>query len=273
MITTKEFMQIVFGNTFAYLTQEYGETDYSYKYRANFHTGIDVANYMQPAYIYCAVAGVVVEDLDWNLTQNYGRAVTIESIGNDGKIYRMRYGHFKENYVSLGQFVPKKYKLGLQGTTGFSTGPHLHNELFKGRENPYSFPNDAEFISRWIDPRKIDEIFGDEISPPNLDNLDLTEMEKKEFQEQIAKILMIGGTPADYVKAGFTKQEDLDKWSNSPEKQGTLGEIYNAIFRREKDSGGSEFWKDKDLMNIIRGFVNSQEFKLMQVQKPLVIKK
>lgn len=273
MITTKELMQIVFGNTFAYLTQEYGTNPHSSVYRANFHTGIDIANYLQPAYIYCAVSGTIVEDLDWNLTKDYGRAVTIESIGNDGKIYRIRYGHFKENYVSLGQKVQKGYKLGLQGSTGFSSGPHLHIEIFRGWQNPYSIPNDAEFLDVWIDPRKIDEIFGDQKTPPNLDNSDLTEMEKKQFQEYIAKILMIGGTPEDYIRLGFTTQEDIDKWANSVEKQGVLSEFYEAILRREKDETGAEFWKNKDLVAIVRGCVNSPEFKLMNIQKPLIIKK
>lgn len=273
MITTENLIKNLFKNSFARVSQEYGKTDYSNVYRAHFHTGIDLASNLEPAYIYCAVAGVVYQDDDWNRLTGYGRAVGIKSIGKDGQEYTTLYGHFSENYVRIGQKVEVGDRIGEQGTTGFSSGQHLHFELYRGVQSPYNAPNDESFLSYWIDPRKIDEIFGDEISPPNLDNLELTDMQLQEFQEQIAKILMIGGTPADYVKAGFTKQEDLDKWSNSPEKQGTLGEIYQAILRREKDSVGSEFWKDKDLMNIIRGFVNSQEFKLMQVQKPLVIKK
>jgi len=90
----------------------------------------------------------------------------------------------------------------------------------------------------------------------------VSEEEKKKFQNEIAKILMIGGNPIDYISGGYTTFDDLEKWADSPEKQGILNEIYDAMLHRPKDPEGSKYWKPQDLVSIIRGIKNSKEFKV-----------
>jgi murein DD-endopeptidase MepM/ murein hydrolase activator NlpD len=55
--------------------------------------------------------------------------------------YITLYGHFSRLYVTVGQTVKRGDALGKEGSTGRSTGPHLHFEIRKGssRLNPADF--------------------------------------------------------------------------------------------------------------------------------------
>lgn len=50
---------------------------------------------------------------------------------NHGYGYKTRYGHLSEKLVKKGQAVKRGEKIGLVGSTGRSTGPHLHYEVHK----------------------------------------------------------------------------------------------------------------------------------------------
>jgi hypothetical protein len=63
-----------------------------------------------------------------NACCNYGYYVTIRH--GDG--FETLYAHFSELWVSAGQYVVQGETLGLSGSTGVSTGPHLHFELRLG---------------------------------------------------------------------------------------------------------------------------------------------
>ena len=86
------------------------------------HHGLDIAN-KQGTPIYAADAGVVT-DAGWN-TAGYGNKVDIDHGG--GKM--TRYGHFYKILVKKGDKVERGQVIGLMGTTGNSTGPHLHFEV------------------------------------------------------------------------------------------------------------------------------------------------
>ena len=59
----------------------------------------------------------------------YGNLVQI----NHGNGYSTRYGHNEKVLVKVGQTVKKGQALSLMGSTGRSTGPHVHFEvLYKG---------------------------------------------------------------------------------------------------------------------------------------------
>jgi len=55
----------------------------------------------------------------------YGRYVVIDH----GQGYATLYGHASLNLVSLGQTVREREVIALSGSTGRSTGPHLHFEI------------------------------------------------------------------------------------------------------------------------------------------------
>ncbi|MFH1709931.1 MAG: peptidoglycan DD-metalloendopeptidase family protein [bacterium] len=87
----------------------------------NLHTGLDIAApYGKP--IMCADSGEVIYSGWWG---GYGKAVVIDH----GRGYTTVYGHMSRIYAQVGQKVEKNQVIGLIGSTGFSTGPHLHFEI------------------------------------------------------------------------------------------------------------------------------------------------
>ncbi|MBI4300386.1 MAG: M23 family metallopeptidase [Chloroflexi bacterium] len=88
------------------------------------HEGIDIS----PPYgtpVYAAGDGVVVEEV--KLGWSYGWYVLVDH--GDG--FRTRYGHLGQFAVSPGDRITRGQLIGLVGTTGRSTGPHLHFEVIK----------------------------------------------------------------------------------------------------------------------------------------------
>lgn len=90
------------------------------------HSGVDLAaSYGKP--IISADSGEVIFSGWWD---GYGKAVVIDH----GRGYTTVYGHMSRVYMQTGQKVEKAQVIGLVGSTGYSTGPHLHFEIrFNGR--------------------------------------------------------------------------------------------------------------------------------------------
>lgn len=97
------------------------------QYFAWYHPGLDIANRSAPA-ISAADSGVVVV-AGWPDNYGYGNRVIVDH----GNGYQTLYGHLSNIYVSQGARVSKGQSLGQMGSTGRSTGTHLHFEIrFKG---------------------------------------------------------------------------------------------------------------------------------------------
>jgi murein DD-endopeptidase MepM/ murein hydrolase activator NlpD len=87
------------------------------------HIGLDYkCNRGDP--LYAADSGVVTI-AGWN--GGYGILVEI----SHGNGFTTRYGHFSQLTVGAGQAVYQGDLLGYCGSTGWSTGPHLHFEVRK----------------------------------------------------------------------------------------------------------------------------------------------
>ena len=89
---------------------------------AHFHTGIDMAAAFGTT-VTAAAAGVVVAVGHSSI--GYGNYVVI---GHGGGIMTL-YGHLLETDVLVGSTVARGQRIGLEGSTGWSTGPHVHFEL------------------------------------------------------------------------------------------------------------------------------------------------
>jgi murein DD-endopeptidase MepM/ murein hydrolase activator NlpD len=92
-----------------------------------YHPGADIANRAAPPVI--AADGGVVTVAGWPDNYGYGNRVMIDH----GNGYQTLYAHLSNIYVSTGQRVSKGQAVGKMGSTGRSTGTHLHFEIrFKG---------------------------------------------------------------------------------------------------------------------------------------------
>ncbi len=107
---------------------------YDYSPSTN-HFGIDIAGGLGDA-IYAADNGVVVY-AGWN-NWGYGNVVVIDHDGG----WQTLYAHMSALNVGCGQSVMQGDVIGYFGSTGNSSGPHLHFEMLSesyGKVNPWNF--------------------------------------------------------------------------------------------------------------------------------------
>lgn len=88
------------------------------------HSGIDFATSSAGADIIAVAAGVVTAAGD---RDGYGLALDI----NHGNGYVTRYGHAEKLLVGVGDIITKGQTIAQVGSTGRSTGPHVHFEVYK----------------------------------------------------------------------------------------------------------------------------------------------
>lgn len=88
----------------------------------DWHPGIDIAvDYGTP--VFASGAGVIMQA---GVNGGYGRYVKIDHQNG----YETAYGHMSSLAVKAGQRVAKGEIIGFAGSTGYSTGPHVHFEVF-----------------------------------------------------------------------------------------------------------------------------------------------
>lgn len=97
------------------------------QYYAWYHPGIDIPNKSAPGI--SAADGGVVAVAGWPDNMGYGNRIVIDH----GNGYKSLYAHLSNVYVSSGQNVSRGQIIGQMGSTGRSTGTHLHFEIhYKG---------------------------------------------------------------------------------------------------------------------------------------------
>jgi len=116
-----------------WISSYYGMRTNPFTGKLQFHKGMDFA--AKSGSDVLAVAGGVVT---WS-SKRYGYGNLVEI--NHGNGYMTRYGHNDKNLVEVGDTVNKGQLISLMGSTGRSTGPHVHFEVLKnGRQiNPQKF--------------------------------------------------------------------------------------------------------------------------------------
>lgn len=97
------------------------------QYFAWYHPGIDIANRTAPGVSAGDTGTVVVAG--WPDSGGYGNRIVIDH----GNGYTSLYAHLSNVYVSVGNSVSRGQLIGQMGSTGRSTGTHLHLEIhYKG---------------------------------------------------------------------------------------------------------------------------------------------
>jgi murein DD-endopeptidase MepM/ murein hydrolase activator NlpD len=103
------------NNEFGFRRNPFGGRSYE------FHPGLDIDG--DKGDVIVAPANGVVSKAGWQ--GGYGNLIEIDH----GNGLKTRYGHLSKIDVQVGDSVQKSQPIGLIGSTGRSTGPHLHYEL------------------------------------------------------------------------------------------------------------------------------------------------
>ena len=119
-------------NTYS-ITSSFGKRRDPMNKRWSAHYGVDFGAPMRSP-IYAPAPGVVTQAGNKG---RYGRFIEIDH----GSGIFTRYGHLNKIYVKRGQKIDFRHKIGQLGSSGRSTGPHLHYEVvFNGKpRNPMLF--------------------------------------------------------------------------------------------------------------------------------------
>jgi murein DD-endopeptidase MepM/ murein hydrolase activator NlpD len=94
-----------------------------YRGRGHYHGGLDIANNTGTD-VNSSAAGVVIFT---GRNAGFGNEIII----HHGFGFMTVYAHLSKIIVSVGDEVTKGQLIGKMGSTGYSTGPHLHYEIFK----------------------------------------------------------------------------------------------------------------------------------------------
>jgi murein DD-endopeptidase MepM/ murein hydrolase activator NlpD len=122
------------AGTFVWPSTEKWISGYDYTPATN-HWGIDIAGALGNP-IYASDSGVVVY-AGWN-DWGYGNVIVIDH----GNGWQTLYAHLSQLYVGCGASVSQGASIAAMGSTGRSSGPHLHFELMNAsrvRVNPWDF--------------------------------------------------------------------------------------------------------------------------------------
>lgn len=121
-----------------WLSSHFGKRADPFTGKQEFHRGVDFAG-KRHSNVISVAGGVVTEARD---RSGYGYLVEIDH----GNGYVTRYGHNDKMAVEVGQTVKKGEVIAKMGSTGRSTGPHVHFEVLKNgvRVDPMKFIRSKE---------------------------------------------------------------------------------------------------------------------------------
>ena len=98
------------------------------------HKGVDIGGVGYTTEILASKAGTVIVSQN---SRSYGNYVVVSHGSGNTTLY----AHMSKRLVSVGQSVKQGQVLGISGSTGISSGPHLHFEITEGgvRVNPLNY--------------------------------------------------------------------------------------------------------------------------------------
>lgn len=114
----------------------YGHREHPRSGRTHFHSGVDLS--VSQGSPVTATADGIVSFSGW--TGGGGNTVVIEH----GHGFSTAYAHNQKNLVKVGQRVKKLEAIAISGSTGVSTGPHVHYEIWKNGHHV----NPAAYLER-----------------------------------------------------------------------------------------------------------------------------
>ena len=134
-------------SNFKLLTSNFGIRSDPFRGTAAFHPGVDIP---------CGIGTAVYATADGTVDRaeragGYGNLVELDH----GRGIQTRYGHLSKILVTAGQKVKRGQLIAMSGSTGRSTGPHLHYEVrIDGRAvNPVPFLQTADYLQAIKSPQ------------------------------------------------------------------------------------------------------------------------
>jgi murein DD-endopeptidase MepM/ murein hydrolase activator NlpD len=115
------------------ITASFGERIDPFNGEGAFHSGVDISAVVGSPVIAPADGSVTFADF----LGGYGRAIMVDH----GHGITTRYGHLSNFAVTAGQYIHRGDTIGYVGSSGRSTGPHLHYEvrINDAPVNPYKY--------------------------------------------------------------------------------------------------------------------------------------
>lgn len=122
---------------YAYMSSPYGMRLDPVLGYYRLHNGVDLAAYTGTP-VYASKSGTVTLSV-YDESTGWGHCVVI----NHGDGFSTRYGHMDSRIVSNGEYVTQGQVIGYVGSTGWSTGPHLHFTIYYNGStvNPLNYIN------------------------------------------------------------------------------------------------------------------------------------
>ncbi|OAB34110.1 M23 family metallopeptidase [Paenibacillus glacialis] len=164
-----------------------------------FHKGVDLVTTPSTGPLYAFVSGEVTHAKEGTKGSGFGGYGIVVAI-KDNKGYLHCYAHLSAVSVKVGDKVKRGQKVGLQGSTGVSTGAHLHYEIRKSCSPSNGY---TETESGVVEPTKyLQDYYSKE---------EISIVDKKDANAIIDKYLKpawgVAKTPADKLEIGRLADE------------------------------------------------------------------
>ncbi len=127
----EQFYPSGFPSKKGYISSNYGQRKNPFTKETHFHKGVDIAHKTETDIKSLAAGEVTFSGKKYG----YGNLVEISHLNG----YKTRYAHNNRNLVKIGDLVKKGQVIAKMGSTGHSTGPHVHLEVLK--DNKHINPN------------------------------------------------------------------------------------------------------------------------------------
>ncbi|OAB39153.1 hypothetical protein PMSD_04270 [Paenibacillus macquariensis subsp. defensor] len=159
------------------LTSPFGMRMHPVYQTPKFHRGVDLVTTPSNGPINAFLAGEVIHAKEGVKSSGFGGYGIVVAI-KDNKGYLHCYAHLSAALVKVGDIVKRGQKVGLQGSTGVSTGAHLHYEIRKACAPSYGY---TETESGVVEPTKYLQDF--------YSNEEISNLNKKDANAIIDKYL------------------------------------------------------------------------------------
>lgn len=197
------------------ITSPFGYRIHPIRKRREMHWGVDYGNTPKNNNILASAGGTVRFA---GVMGGYGNVILLQH-RIDGETWETAYAHLASMKVKAGDTVKQGQVIGVKGTTGNSTGVHLHFEVHKGglRNQNYTYAVDPlAYVANpeVLETQKLLNQIGENILEDGIDGATYRE-KVKAFQRRHG--LVVDGISGNATQIALRKEvEEMSKWKGVP---------------------------------------------------------